>query len=103
MPEPEDWTGQPFRFADFAPPEPNIPESPGHWNEWVRGCKTGSPTSCNFDYAGRLTETVLLGIVAYRSGQRLEWDAASLAVKNTAAAKQFLRKDYRQGFGVAGI
>jgi hypothetical protein len=47
-------------FADFRRRR-TIPDSIGHWNEWVQACKTGSPTTCNFDYSGVLTETVLVG------------------------------------------
>ena len=36
----------------------------------------------NFDYAGRLTETVLLGNLAMRAGQKIEWDAKNLKVTN---------------------
>lgn len=91
------------KFADVQPPPQTIATSPGHWNEWVAGCKTGSPTTCNFDYAGTLTETVLLGIVAYRSGQKLAWDGAKLKVRNTTAADVFLSKQYRKGFEVVGL
>jgi predicted dehydrogenase len=91
------------RFAEFQPPVPSIAESIGHWAEWVQGCKTGSPTSCNFDYSGALTEAVLLGTVAYRTGKRLEWNAAELSVANVPEAEQFLSKQYRTGFEVVGI
>ena len=43
----------------------------GHHQEWIDACKTGSPTTCNFDYSGAVTETVLLGNVAYRAGKKL--------------------------------
>lgn len=91
------------RFADFKPAEPTIPESIGHWKEWVQACKTGSPTLCNFDYSGALTETVLLGTVAYRTGQKLQWDPQGLRATNCPAADAFITKDYRQGFEVVGI
>jgi predicted dehydrogenase len=91
------------KFADFSPPEKTIPDSIGHWKEWVAACKTGSPTTCNFDYSGALTETILLGIVAFRSGQRLQWDAAQLKATNCPEAERFIRKRYRQGFEVVGI
>ena len=42
----------------------------------------GEPTTCNFDDAGALTETILLGVVANRSGKTLEWDARNLKVTN---------------------
>ncbi len=90
-------------FKDFKAPEPSIPNSIGHWNEWLAACKTGSPTSCNFDYAGRLTEAVLLGIVAYRSAADIEWDGENLKAKNNDRANGLLTKDYRRGFEVVGL
>lgn len=91
------------KFVDFEPPAPTIPDSPGHWNEWVQACKTGSPTTCNFTYSGRLTETVLLGVAAYRTGKRLDWDAENLKARGCPEADQFLGKDYRKGFEVIGL
>lgn len=91
------------QFADFAAPEPTIPASVGHWNEWVEACKTGAPTTCNFDYSGALTETVLLGIVAFRSGSSIEWDAERLTATNAVDADRFLTKEYRRGFEVVGL
>jgi hypothetical protein len=91
------------KFADHEPPEPSIPDSIGHWKEWTEACKTGSPTTCNFEYAGALTETVLLGIVAYRSGETLQWDAASLKATNSDKADAFVRKTYREGWELAEI
>jgi len=88
------------QFAEFVPPKQTIPNSIGHWNEWVRACKTGSPTTCNFDYSGALTETILLGVVAFRCGQTLEWDARNLKATNTTAAQQFVTKHYRTGWDV---
>ncbi len=86
------------KFADYQPPEPSIPPSVGHHREWIDACKTGSPTTCNFDYSGAVTETMLLGNVAYRTGQRLEWDGAEMRVTNCAQANDYLRRDYRDGW-----
>jgi len=86
------------KFADFQPPEPFIPPSPGHHAEWIHACKTGEPTTCNFEYAGWLTEANHLGNVAFRAGQRLEWDAQNLRVTNTNAADAFIRREYRSGW-----
>ncbi len=58
------------KFADFKRPEPFIPNSIGHWKEWIEACKTGEPTTCNFDYSGALTEANHLGNVAYRTGKK---------------------------------
>jgi hypothetical protein len=86
------------KFSGFEPPAPTIPDSIGHYAEWIQACKTGSPTTCNFDYSGALTETVLLGNVAYRAGKKLEWDGANLRVTNVPEAMRFIRREYRQGW-----
>ena len=91
------------QFKDFKVPEKSIPDSIGHWNEWIAACKTGSPTTCNFQYSGRLTEAVLLGIVAFRSRSRVEWDAEKLIAKNNDAAQRYVSKSYRTGFEVVGL
>jgi predicted dehydrogenase len=88
-------------FADFKRPEPFIPKSLGHHAEWIHACKTGDPTTCNFDYAGWLTEANHLGNVAYRAGQKLKWDSANLRATNTRAADPFIRREYRKGWTLA--
>ena len=90
------------KFADFQAPAPSIPKSIGHHEEWIKACKDGSTTTCNFDYSGALSETVLLGNVAYRAGQRLEWDAETLQATNCPEANQFVHKFYRTGWEVSG-
>ena len=54
----------------------------------------------NFDYAGRLTETVLLGVVALKAGSKIEWDAEALKAKNYPDADQYIRRDYRNGYTI---
>jgi predicted dehydrogenase len=85
-------------FKDFKPPSPTIPRSIGHHQEWILACKTGTPTTCNFAYAGPLTEAVLLGNVSYRTGKRIEWDSEKLAATNCPEAERFLRTEYRKGW-----
>jgi predicted dehydrogenase len=86
------------KFAGFKRPEESIPKPIGHHAEWVQAIKTGGTTTCNFDYSGALTEAVLLGTVAYRSGRPIEWDAENLKVKNAPEAQQFVHKEYRKGW-----
>ncbi|MBC8869917.1 MAG: Gfo/Idh/MocA family oxidoreductase [Planctomycetes bacterium] len=86
------------KFADLEPPEPFIPNSIGHHREWIEACKTGGPTTCNFDYSGAVTETVLLGNVSYRAGQRIEWDAKNMKATNCPEADKYIRREYREGW-----
>ncbi len=86
------------KFADYKAPEPTIAKSIGHHLEFIEAIKGNGKTLCNFDYSGALTEAVLLGTIAYRSGQRIEWDAANLKVKNSPAAQQLVHKEYRKGW-----
>lgn len=88
------------KFKEFKAPAPTIPNSIGHHKEFFEACKTGGPTTCNFDYAGALTEAVLLGTVAYRVGRKLEWDAANLTATNCPEAAKYIRRPYREGWAL---
>jgi len=85
-------------FRDFEPPEPFIPNSPGHHAEWILACKNGSPTGADFDYASRLTEMNQLGVVAYRIGRAIQWDAETMCVRNVPEANALIIGTHRQGW-----
>ena len=70
------------------------------YNEWIDHCKGGARCLASFDYACALTETVLLGNVALRTGEKIEWDTGKLQVTNTEKAEAFIRKDYRWGYRI---
>jgi len=84
-------------FAGFQPPKPFIKDSIGHHKEWVEACKNGGPTTCNFNYSGALTETVLLGNVSYRLGKPFSWDAKKLHASEPDA-ERFIQHQYRKGW-----
>ena len=86
-------------FKDFQRPPKSIPPSIGHHAEWIKAAKEGTPTTCNFDYGGALTETVLLGCVAYKSGTKIKWDAQR-GTTGAPSADRFLTKEYRQGWAL---
>ena len=85
-------------MEDFELPEPRIPSSPGHTSEWLQACKGGPAAMSNFDYSGPFTEMVLLGNLAIRAGDRLEWDAENMRVTNNEAANEYVRYEYREGW-----
>src|SRR5260221_43539 len=83
-------------------PFPTLPGQ-NHWTQFAEACRGNGQTSAGFDYAGPLTETVLLGGVATRFPQTtLEWNAAKLKF-NLAEASQMLRRKYRKGWEVKGL
>jgi predicted dehydrogenase len=89
----------PEAFAkDFKPPEKNFKPSVGHHKEWLEAVRGTRLALCNFDYAGRLAEAVLLGNVAYRSQEKsCNWDH----VKGTTGDKAtdaLLERAYRKGW-----
>ncbi|MCS7273559.1 MAG: Gfo/Idh/MocA family oxidoreductase [Fimbriimonadales bacterium] len=86
------------RFEGFTLKERTLPVSPGHHEEWLRACKTGSPTYSNFEYATMLTEAVLLGNAAFRAGEKIYWDAKEGRVTNTRKADEYIRRPYRKGW-----
>ena len=86
------------RADEFERPEPWIPASLGHHKEWLEAIRSGGTTTCNFDYSGALTEAVLLGVVSYRSGVALDWDAKQLRVTNSPQAQRMIHREYRSGW-----
>jgi len=86
---------QGLRFPDIG--------SGDHWGAFITACLTGCSTTACFDYAAPLTEAVLLGGVASRFPQTtLKWNSAALAF-DSVEANQFVRRQYRLGWAVAGI
>lgn len=86
-------------FADYKRPEPFIPSSTGHYNEFIEAAKGGPESLCNFDYSGRLIENNLLGNAAFRAGATLQWDCEKFTTNSSA--DKFLKSDYayRDGWG----
>ena len=78
-----------------------MPRSPGHNEEWLLACKGGPKPMSNFDYAGPLTEILLLGVLALRApGRRLEWDSQNMKIKNAPDLDPFVHIEYRQGWSL---
>lgn len=73
--------------------------SPGFRQEWINACKGGPAATCDFEYSGPLTESVLLANVAFRLQGSFAWDADSLTADNPAASP-LLRETYRRGWEV---
>ena len=87
-------------------PEVEFVHSPGHFTEWVRAIKGGEQAMSNFpDYAGPLTETILLGnlavwVAASGKGEKVEWDPKNLKVKNISGLEGIVQPVYRKGYSL---
>ncbi|MFT3934732.1 MAG: Gfo/Idh/MocA family oxidoreductase [Chitinophagaceae bacterium] len=102
------------KTKDITVPQtlPRVPE--GHYVQWVNACIAGfgnATTSSNFDYAGPLTETILMGNLALRSyitksadgksfpgRKKLLWDAENMKITNYEEANQYVKREYREGW-----
>jgi predicted dehydrogenase len=103
------WNLHPEKLArEYGEAPKTLPRSPGHYIEWIQACKGGAPAGSNFDFAGPLTEVVLLGNVCLRldmreelTGRALQWDPKNLQFTNSETATGFLRREYRKGWNLA--
>jgi predicted dehydrogenase len=66
--------------------------------EWIAACKGGKPGYSDFAIAGYLTEIILLGCVALRTGKKLDWDGPKMRAKNAPEAAQYVKREYRKGW-----
>jgi hypothetical protein len=67
---------------------------------WVDAAKGKTTASCPFEYAARLTEVMLLGVVALKAGRKIEYDGANMRVTNVTAANQYLERAPRPGWSL---
>jgi hypothetical protein len=86
------------KMQAYDRPPATLARSKGHHAEWIDACKGRGTTGSNFDYAGPLTETVLLGNIAIRTGDVLHFDPQQMAFKGNTDADQWLRRENRTGW-----
>lgn len=84
----------------YGLPPLKLPRIPGedHEMNWVDAAKGKAEASCPFEYAAKLTEVMLLGVVALRAGKKIHYDGAAMRITNVPAANDFLRREYREGW-----
>ena len=101
----DNWSGSPQilpekRKQEYQLPPATIRRSRGPYRDWIDACKGGSPASSNFDNAARLTEIVLLGKVALRTGRTIYWDGPRMKATNTPEAEPYIHGYHRKGWEV---
>ncbi len=87
------------KMEAYKPPPQALPRSPGNEREWLDACKGGKvKPGGNFEFSGMVTETLLLGNVAVRAGQKLNWDRPNLKVLNSETAQKLVAPERRKGW-----
>jgi len=86
------------RDLEYQRPPKTMPRSPGHYQEWFDACRGGKPAGANFDMSSLVTEVVLLGNIAIRTGKKLYWDGPNLTITNIPEANQYIHREYREGW-----
>ncbi|HLZ92390.1 MAG TPA: Gfo/Idh/MocA family oxidoreductase [Candidatus Acidoferrum sp.] len=83
----------------FGKPAQKLPRIAGEHHElnWVDAAKGKTAASCPFEYAARLTEVMLLGVVSLRAGTKIHYDADNMRVTNVSA-NDYLTRTYRNGW-----
>lgn len=93
-----------FPEDQFPAAEQSTIESVDHYTQWADACLGNGETTSHFDYAGPLTETVLLGTIGIRfPDEELHWDAENLKITNHADAQNWITKTYRKGWEPAWV
>ena len=84
----------------FGTPPQKLPRiaDEAHEMNWVNAAKGLAAASCPFEYAAKLTEVMLLGIVALKAGRKIEYDPETMRVVNVPAANEYLQRQPRPGW-----
>lgn len=88
------------KMRGYEFPAEFLPRSPGHYRDWIRACKGGTPACSNFAVSAPFTEWIGLGALAIRLNTRLEWDAESMRITNNEEANRLLKPVVRKGWKI---
>ena len=87
------------KMQDYKQPGKTLPRIKGsHEMEWINAIREGRPANADFEYSGRLTESVLLGNLAKRTQSKLYYDAENGKITNNNLANKLMHKEYRTGW-----
>jgi predicted dehydrogenase len=88
------------QFVNFQPPSPVLPRTKEHHYEFIQACKGGPKTESPFSYASILTESLLVGQLALRTGKRIDWDAAKMRAVGVPEADRLIHPHFRDGWSL---
>ena len=88
------------RMQAYDRPPEVIPRLRGHHRGWVEAIISGEQVHGGFDYSGPMTETVLLGAAALRTGKKLLWDSENMRATGAPEADQYIKPEFREGWNL---
>jgi predicted dehydrogenase len=87
-------------FLGYQPPTPTLPRTAEHHIEFINACKGGPRTQSDFAYASTLTEGLLVGFLALRTGKPIEWDSRNMQAISCPEAEPFIHPQFRKGWEI---
>lgn len=82
----------------------SIPRTKGIFRDWMQSIETGELACSDFSYAAPLTEVILLGTLAIRTGKGFRWDAENMKIIGNDAADQILQDTaMREGWRIEDL
>ncbi|MBN2138666.1 MAG: Gfo/Idh/MocA family oxidoreductase [Sedimentisphaerales bacterium] len=99
----EGWGGSPriipeSKMKEYKRPPKTIKRSKGHHRDWIDACKGAEHLHGGFDYSGFMTEVILLGNVALRTGEKLAWNGSEMKATNCPNADQYIKPEFHNGW-----
>ncbi|MCC6232017.1 MAG: Gfo/Idh/MocA family oxidoreductase [Verrucomicrobiales bacterium] len=89
------------RMDAFQKPARTLPRVKEHHWDWIQAIRKGGRAGSDFSYGGPLTELAMLGVIAIKfPGQKLEWDSAAMAFRNSKEATAWVNPPYRAGWSL---
>jgi hypothetical protein len=67
---------------------------------WANACKGAGTATTPFEYAARLTEVMLLGVVSLKAKEKIHYDGANMKITNSSKANDLLKREYRRGWSL---
>lgn len=86
--------------AEYDASDPPKPKGENHHRNWIEACKGEGQANSRFEYAGPLTEAVLMGNLAVQAGEPIEYDPETMKVTNLPEANRFIEREYRKGWSL---
>jgi hypothetical protein len=84
------------------PKEKLLPSIGNFQKQWINACKTDLRTACDFEYSGNYIETMLLGMVAYKAGKKINYDPRIGLIPDDPNLNSLLTRKYREGWNLNG-